>query len=187
MYTQWHSWTEDDWSCSIRDRDSWLSLRKQGKDGSPLHSPPALLQPPEMHMCLEDGGAHSAVCVFVYVDLKRQNRHACVRCSWIQRPCAPLLLFLLILYFLLFFFFLLLLFSNFIWVFWFLRTEIILIAVPIVSFLSSLILLTFWLICPSLHLPFPFSLCLLWLWEKLELKSSSLAVTELSCQNCVVY
>lgn len=78
-------------------------------------------------------------------------------------------------------------FSNFIWVFWFLRTEIILIAVPIVSSLSSLILLTFWLICPSLHLPFPSSLCLLWLWEKLELKSSSLAVTELSCQNCVVY
>lgn len=84
--------------------------------------------PPEMHTRLEYGGAHTrGVCVCVCGLVKRQNRAEAsdmhVRMPWIQHHGTPLALFSffffsLTLTFLLFF--LLLLFSNFIWVFWFL-------------------------------------------------------------------
>lgn len=94
-----------------------------------------------MHMCLEDGGStQRSLCVCVCGLEAAEQTCMCEALSDTASLRASAFvslnsLFLTVFYYCCF----LILFEYF----WFLRTEIILIAVPVVSFLSSLILLNF--------------------------------------------
>lgn len=135
-------------------------------------------------------GTHSSLLGFVWVDLwnsrreqkRRTDRHACeVALDTASRHTSAF--FLLNHTFLLFF---ITVFSLFLSIL-VLSTKIIL-NVVLFSFSPFILSSNLVFICPfSLPSFSPSCTCLLWLWEKLELKGSNLAVNGVVLSNCVVY
>lgn len=97
-HREWHSWTEDDWSCDAGDRDSLLSSHEGGRTGdgcsgcgedllAPPHCWPShlFLLPSKPQRCTRAWGRHTLnfawVCVRGLVKQQNRaetlNRHAC--------------------------------------------------------------------------------------------------------------
>lgn len=190
----------------------WMREKCEWDDFSaPSHSPrqlPVSLHPPvPPHAPLTPRDAHSlgiwgrthsnlreCLCMWTCEaaeqswSVKQTDMH--VRLPWIQHPGNLCFFFSLTLTFLLFFITVIFSFYLSILV---LSTKIILSVVlflfPSLTVFSSFFLLTLTLSICLFHSIFllPSSTCLLWLWEKLELKSSNLAVNGVVLSKIVLY